>query len=167
MGGNRLAQSDELRVVGAGQLGSTSIHSGRLRSESRPGYGVVFVNDSKVLAVACKVPAPFRVSAMRLAFAWLRQTQCSRGIHGIGANYCTYGCREQLVKDAWREWTVALADGSIIKVNATNERHARNLVVYGEATPGQVDLYALVERRARVHKRNIVSCTAGQATQRP
>jgi hypothetical protein len=99
---------------------------------------------------------------LRLAFAYLRRTQCPRGRHFTGGNYCAYGCGALLVKEAGREWTLTLSDGSSLKVQATNEAHARGLVVYGDVGPGRVDLFALAEERIKVHEDNIVSCKPGQ-----
>lgn len=111
-----------------------------------------------------RLPGPVARFAFRLAQGLMRRLECRRGRHlrAGSANYCDYGCGTLLNRAGWRWWTVRLRDGSSRVVQATSEAHARNLVMFGEATRGQVNTDALIAQRHVVHEVEIVSCTAGQ-----
>lgn len=111
-----------------------------------------------------RLPQPVGLFVFKLAEWFMQRLRCRRGLHfrAGSANYCAYGCGTLLNKAGWRWWAVLLRDGSSRVVQATTEAHARNLVMFGEATPGQVNMDALIEQRRTVDEAEIVRCTPGQ-----
>lgn len=90
----------------------------------------------------------------RLYFLIRRESLCRVGIHyrkpcpdASPTNFCVC-CGTQLNPKAFSTYVVTLNDGTQIKVEAINEPHATNMVVYGESS---------VRGEVRVHPSNIAS----------
>lgn len=122
----------------------------------------------RTMAMIGHLPGFLAGPATQIWFAVARYRNCSRGHHlHAGGNYCSFDCGTLLKRDAWRQWTVGLRDGSFEVVSATAEHHARNLVVYGQQTPGMMDTAAFDAGRHRVMMSDIISCQAGQICEAP
>lgn len=91
-----------------------------------------------------------------------RQFRCSRGDHDnrpvAGTEEVTNLCRNcgiLMNPKAFGIWEIGLLDGTTREVTAINVHHAKNLVIYGERSPGQM---AIVPQGAfKTHPQNIVT----------
>lgn len=100
--------------------------------------------------------------ALRVLFDYTRRTNCARGRHlpnTTGSACCVCSVKLKPMWVAWPRWLVTLRGGDQVRLHATTEAHARNLVIYGESSePGQTDMLAMAREQYRVHPDNILAC---------
>jgi len=109
-----------------------------------------------------RMPRGLLRPALGVLFAYMRRTSCAHGRHvpDMTGHACCVCCATlKPMWLAWQSWLVTLRGGDQMRVYATTEAHARNLIIYGESSdPGQTDMLAMAREQYRVHPDNIVAC---------
>jgi hypothetical protein len=105
-----------------------------------------------------------RIGFYRIRERWARALLCPLGLHGRRAEvthkptpFCAYGCGALVRPDLIHRYEVRTIFGDCFLVEAINEKHAKNCVVFGPP-PYRIDARSrAVMNAVHLHPNNILS----------